>query len=54
MSEGKKRSVHPAGFNATVGLEAVRGWKTVTEIAQEYGVHSVLVGQYRQLKIAAD
>jgi len=42
MSEGKKRRVHSAEFKAKVGLEAVRGVKTVTEIAQEYGVHPVL------------
>lgn len=45
MSEGKKRRVHTAEFKAKVGLEAVRGIKTVTEIAQEFGVHPVLVGQ---------
>jgi transposase-like protein len=31
-----------------VGLEAVRGLKTVTEIAQEYGVHPVLVSQWKK------
>ncbi|WP_426343070.1 IS3 family transposase [Pseudoduganella sp. R-32] len=48
MSEGKKRRVHTAEFKAKVGLEAVRGVKTVTEIAQEYGVHPVLVGQWKK------
>lgn len=48
MSEGKKRRVHTAEFKAKVGLEAVRGLKTVTEIAQEYGVHPVLVGQWKK------
>jgi transposase-like protein len=48
MSEGKKRRVHSAEFKAKVGLEAVRGVKTVTEIAQEYGVHPVLVGQWKK------
>lgn len=48
MSEGKKRRVHTAEFKAKVGLEAVRGLKTVTEIAQEYGVHPVLVGQWEK------
>jgi transposase len=38
MSEGKKCRVHTAEFMAKVGLEAVRGVKTVTEIAQEYRV----------------
>ena len=48
MSEGKKRRVHTAEFKAKVGLEAVRGVKTVTEIAQEFGVHPVLVGQWKK------
>ena len=45
MSEGKKRRVHTAEFKVKVGLEAVRGVKTVTEIAQEFGVYPVLVAQ---------
>jgi transposase len=48
MSENKKRRVHPAEFKAKVGLEAVRGVKTITEIAQEFGVHPVLVGQWKK------
>lgn len=36
MSEGKKRKVHTAEFKAKVGLEAVRGVKTISEIAQAY------------------
>lgn len=48
MSENKKRRAHPADFKAKVGLEAVRGVKTITEIAQEYGVHPVLVGQWKK------
>jgi transposase-like protein len=48
MSEGKKRRAHSPEFKAKVGLEAVRGMKTVTEIAQEYGVHPQLVGQWKK------
>lgn len=40
--------MHTAEFKAKVGLEAVRGGKTVTELAQEYGVHPVLVGQWKK------
>ncbi|WP_426342443.1 IS3 family transposase [Pseudoduganella sp. S-14] len=40
--------LYTAEFKAKVGLEAVRGVKTVTEIAQEYGVHPVLVGQWKK------
>lgn len=35
-------------FSIKVGLEAVRGVKTVREIAQEFGVHPVLVGQSKK------
>jgi transposase len=48
MSEGKKRKVHTAEFKAKVGLEAVRGVKTITEIAQSFGVHPQLVGQWKK------
>lgn len=43
MGEAKKRKVHTAEFKAKVGLEAVRGVKTISEIAQSYGVHPQLV-----------
>jgi transposase-like protein len=48
MSETKKRKVHASEFKAKVGLEAVRGVKTISEIAQEYGVHPVLAGQWKK------
>jgi transposase len=47
MSETKKRKVHLPDFKAKVGLEALRGVKTVNEIGQEYGVHPVQVGQWK-------
>ena len=46
MSEAKKKRMSDGSeFKAKVGLEAVRGVKTINEIAQEYGVHPVLVGR---------
>jgi transposase len=48
MSETKKRTVHTAELKAKVGLEAVRGVKTINEIAQEFGVHPVQVGQWKR------
>ena len=45
MSEVKKRKVHGADFKAKVGLEAIRGLKTLNEIGQDYGVHPVQVAQ---------
>ena len=48
MSEAKKRKVHTPEFKAKVGLEALRGAKTVNEIAQQYGVHPVQIGQWKK------
>jgi transposase-like protein len=48
MTERKKRKVHSAEFKAKVGLEAVRGVKTINEISQEFGVHPVQVGQWKK------
>ncbi len=52
MSEAKKRKIHEAEFKAKVGLEALRGVKTINEIAQEFGVHPVQVGQYKKQILA--
>jgi len=43
MSEAKRKS-YTASFKAKVGLEAIRGVKTVNEIGQEHGVHPAQVG----------
>ena len=48
MSETKKRNTHLPEFKAKVGLEAVRGVKTVNQIAQEFGVHPVQVGLWKR------
>lgn len=48
MAEVSKRKVHSAEFKAKVGMEAVRGVKTFNEVGQQYGVHSVVVGQWRK------
>jgi transposase-like protein len=48
MSETKKRKVHTPELKAKVGLEAMRGVKTITEVAQAYGVHPQLVGQWKK------
>ncbi len=48
MSEAKKRKVHTSEFKGKVGLETVRGVKTINEIGQEYGVHPVQVGQWKK------
>ena len=48
MNETKKRQVHSASLKAKVGLEAVRGVKTINEIGQQYGVHPVQVSQWKK------
>ena len=48
MREAKTRKYHSPEFKAKVGLEAVRGVKTINEIGQEYGVHPVQVGQWKK------
>ena len=48
MSEGKKRRVRGAEFKAKIGLKAVRGVKTINEIAQEHNVHPQLVTQWKK------
>ena len=48
MTEAKKQKVHSAEFKAKVGLEVVRGVKTVNEIAQLHGVHPVMVSQWKK------
>ena len=40
MSETKKRKVHTPEFNAKVGLEALRGVKTINQFGQDYDVHT--------------
>jgi transposase len=48
MTESKKRKSHPPEFKAKVGLEALGGMKTINQVAQEYGVHPVQVGQWKR------
>jgi transposase len=48
MTEVKKRKVHSATFKAQVALEAVRGEKTVSEIAHLHCVHPVMVSQWKK------
>ena len=48
MSEVKKRKIPSPEYKAKIGLEAIHGVKTINQIAQEYGVHPVQVGQYKK------
>ena len=47
MSESK-RKIFTGAQKAKVALEAVKGTKTVNEIAQEFGVHPTQVAQWKE------
>ena len=47
MSETKRKNF-TGQFKAKVALEAIRGIKTVNEIAQEFGVHPTQVGKWKK------
>ena len=47
MKEVKRQKAHLPEFKAKVGLEALRGEKTVNQIRQEYGIHPVQVRNLR-------
>ena len=47
MSE-KKRTMMTGTQKVKIALEAVKGTKTVNEIAQEYGVHPTQVGLWKK------
>lgn len=42
------RRKRDASFKAKVGLEAIKGEKTMAELSSEYGVHSNQIGQWRK------
>ena len=48
MNEAKKHNVHPPEFKAKVGLEALRGVKSINDIGQEFGVPPVQVGLWKK------
>jgi len=51
MARNMRRN-HDAAFKARVALEAIRGEKTIAQIAAEYGVHPNQIRQWRQKLLA--
>ena len=50
-----KRKQHSAGFKAQVALAALKGDRTVNELAAQYGVHPTLIhGWKKQLLSGAE
>ena len=47
MSRRPRRNHSPA-FKAKVALEAIRGERTLTQLASQYHVHPIQVGQWRK------
>ena len=44
----RKRRIHSAEFKARVALEALKAIKTISQIAQEEGVHPVQVSHWKK------
>ena len=42
------KRVHSASFKAKVALEALRGEKTLSELAVQYGVHPVQISRWKK------
>lgn len=42
------RKNHDASLKAKVALEAIKGEKTITQLASTYGVHPNQIGQWRK------
>jgi transposase-like protein len=45
---GTKRKVHTPAFKAQVALAAVRGDRTVNELAAQFGVHPTLIHAWKK------
>ena len=43
-----KRRNHDPGFKARVALEALKGERTVSELASAYGVHPTMIHQWKK------
>jgi len=48
-----QRRQHSGAFKAKVALEAIRGERTVNEIAADYGVHPVQITQWKRVALDA-
>jgi transposase-like protein len=48
----RKRKSHAAGFKAQVALAAVKGDKTVNELASQHGIHPTLIHAWKKQLLA--
>jgi len=51
MNENIRRH-HPPAFKAKVALEAIKGEKTIAEIASIYSVHTTQIKQWKDIALA--
>jgi transposase-like protein len=49
---GGKRKSHSAAFKAQVALAAVKGDKTINEVAAQFGVHPTLIHDWKKKLLA--
>jgi len=49
----KSRKAYSKEFKARVALDAIKGQKTISELATEYGVHPNQIGQWKKTLIDA-
>jgi transposase-like protein len=47
-----KRKAHAASFKAQVALAAMKGDKTINELAKQYGVHPTLIHGWKKQLLA--
>lgn len=48
-----QRRQHSGAFKAKVALEAIRGERTLNELAADYGVHPVQITQWKRVALDA-
>ncbi len=48
----RTRKTHPAAFKAQVALAALKGDKTVNEVAAQFGVHPTLIHDWKKRLLA--
>ena len=45
---GQKRKKHTEEFKAKVALEALKGVRSLSELSSAYGVHPIVIGQWKR------